>query len=159
MAPKAAKAVRKLRGAQKWIHAELTKLGSGARLATADIAKAIPKASGKTFHKNSIYNALRVMVKRGILGVKRQGREKYYYLASVTRAAVGRPRGSSGSPASAAPSTGSVSVAPASSGATAAAPHKLALGEILIIRVAAGKVVTATNLHGKIVIEQHPLPS
>ncbi|HZY70868.1 MAG TPA: hypothetical protein VFF67_07840 [Thermoplasmata archaeon] len=37
-------------------------------------------------------------------------------------------------------------------------PHKLALGEILVLSVTEGEVLTATNLHGRLLLERHPLP-
>jgi len=37
-------------------------------------------------------------------------------------------------------------------------PHKLALGEILVFPVRDGHVLAATNLHGRLVFERHPLP-
>ena len=36
-------------------------------------------------------------------------------------------------------------------------PHKLALGEILVLSVSNGHVLAATNLHGRLVFERHPL--
>jgi hypothetical protein len=37
-------------------------------------------------------------------------------------------------------------------------PHKLALGEILVLSIGNGQVLTATNLHGRLSLERHPLP-
>jgi hypothetical protein len=38
-------------------------------------------------------------------------------------------------------------------------PHKLALGEILVLSIGNGQVLTATNLHGRLALERHPLPN
>jgi hypothetical protein len=37
-------------------------------------------------------------------------------------------------------------------------PHKLAPGEILVLSIGSGNVLTATNLHGRLALERHPLP-
>ncbi|MCI4333075.1 MAG: hypothetical protein L3K01_05050 [Thermoplasmata archaeon] len=150
MSPKSAKAARKLRGAQKWILEELRALGPSVRLSTSQIAKKISKARGKAFHKNSVYNALRILVRRGHVTVVRDGHEKLYQSTGASRAESPAPN------AAPAPSPkGSASVGEVSG---AMLPHKLALGEILVVSMDAHQIVTATNLHGRLVLERHPLP-
>jgi hypothetical protein len=150
MPGKRAKAARKLRGAQKWIVAELDALKPGARLSTSEIAKRISKARQKKFHKNSVYNALRLLVQRGRLVMHRDGREKSYQLP-----------GSPAAPASPAGTTPAITTehAPPPGVYASALPHKLALGEILVLSVDGRDVVTATNLHGRLVFERHRAPA
>jgi len=149
MPGKRSKAARKLRGAQKWIVAELDGLKPGARLSTSDIAKRISKSRQKKFHKNSVYNALRLLVQRGRLVVHREGREKTYQLPG-SGAALETPM--------AATSPVVADVVASAPLATTALPHKLGLGEILVLRVEGRDVVTATNLHGRLVFERHRAP-
>jgi len=159
MSPKRVKTTRKPRGAQKWVLAELRALPAGAQLATAKIASRIAKASGKTFHKNSVYNALRALVNRGEISVVRKGVQKLYQVRTSLRPSARR---------SAAPSTPSIPAgatesapqlpAPAPTSSVAALPHKLAVGEALVLDVSDNSVLTATNLHGRIVLERHPIP-
>lgn len=150
MSPKSAKASRKLRGAQKWIVTELRSLGPSVRLSTSQIAKRISRARGKAFHKNSVYNALRILVKSGHVTMVRSGHEKQYQASSGAGAAAAAP-------AARAPAMAATTAAVPSAGGML--PHKLALGEILVVSVEGGQVVTATNLHGRLVLERHPLPA
>jgi DNA-binding PadR family transcriptional regulator len=151
MSPKRAKATGKPRGAQALVLAELRSLGPKVRLSTAEIAKRIASAGRKTFHPNSVYNALRILVRRGTLTVARKGRQKVYQLSNLVRA--GRRRLPLAG-ASRTRRTSSHKEPPA-----AALPHKLALGEILVIRIGERDVVTATNLHGRLVLERHHVPT
>jgi hypothetical protein len=150
MSPKTAKASRKIRGAQKWILDELRAVGPSVRLSTAQIAKKVNKSRGKTFHQNSVYNALRILVRRGSISVVRDGHEKLYQAraAAATGAATPAPRAGAVRPS-----------APAELPSSDSFPHKLALGEILVVGVDGAHLVTATNLHGRLVLERHPLPS
>jgi hypothetical protein len=139
---------------QKWILAELRSLGSGARLATSDIAKRIAKASQRKFHPNSVYHALQLLVRRGDIDAVRSGHEKTYRLSGATRAIRNRVPRAVPAEATAPTPPGSTLGPP-----TATLPHKLALGEILVLSVTERAVLTATNLHGRLVIERHPLPA
>jgi hypothetical protein len=136
------------RGATQWTLEVLRAEHPGGRLSTSKIAKRIGKLSNKSFHKNSIYNALRILVRRGELSMVRRGRQKMYQLrqsvAAVKKRTTGRPT----------PRASSAESAPVPS----MLPHKLGLGEILVIQIGPREVVTATNLHGKLTLERHPLP-
>lgn len=163
MAKKSAPTGRKLRGAQKWIVAELRSMGPSETLSTSKLAKRIAKSSGKRFHKNSVYNALRVLVSRGDLEVVRSGREKSYQLGSSARA-VGPAPASSKAPAPRADlapteTVTTETVTLAAVPAAASLPHKLGLGEILVLEIGEGYVLMATNLHGRLVVERQALPS
>src|SRR5689334_18815965 len=128
MPGKRAKVARKLRGAQKWIVAELGEVRAGTRLSTSEIAKRISKSRQKKFHKNSVYNALRLLVQRGRVTVHRVGREKTYQLAGAAGPAASSPGPASPMAAEAAPRV-------SSSASVTNLPHKLALGEILVLSV------------------------
>ena len=145
--PMARKSARKLRGAQKWILAELQSIPRGAKLSTLELARRIQKASKKAYHQNSVYNALRILARRGLIEPIRSGTSKLYRL-----------RGSSGgaAPSPSTKSTATVRTTPTATSAVGmeSAPHKLALGEILVLRVEKEYVLTATNLHGKLVLEK-----
>jgi len=162
MATRRSKAAQKFRGAQKWIMAEVSSLRPSESLSTSQIAKRIKKASGKEFHKNSVYLALRKLVDRGSLQAVRVGQEKTYKVgksggaASSAPAAPPMPAGSS-VPA-AAPVPPSVETVDQAAAQSAALPHKLALGELLVLEVRDGQVLTATNLHGRLVMEWHAVP-
>jgi hypothetical protein len=149
MPGKRSKATRKLRGAQKWIVHELSSVKPGVRMSTAELAKRISKGREKKFHKNSVYNALRLLVQRGRIRMVRVGREKTYQIAGGAAVEPPAPATSRAAPAVA---------APADLAATSSLPHKLALGEILVLRIEGDEVVTATNLHGQLVFERHRLP-
>lgn len=108
----------------------------------------------------SIRTALRTLVRRKVLKESREGREKYYSSskgASATTAAPAAPRPRSAPMAAPSPveavavaTTGSVEVPV---GETPG--HKLAVGEVLILAVGEQHVETATNVHGKLVLEHH----
>ncbi|HEV2316437.1 MAG TPA: hypothetical protein VGV89_02535 [Thermoplasmata archaeon] len=149
MSPKRGRKAREPRGAQKWILSEVRALPPGGSLSTAELSKRITKSSKRDFHKNSVYNALRLLVRKGFLDMQRKGRQKLYQIAGaaraapakVARAAVGRPARRAAAPTAEMP----------------AMPHKLALGEILVLNVGEGEVLIATNLHGRLVIERQSL--
>jgi hypothetical protein len=48
-------------GVQKWILAELRATGPSGRVSTAKLTKRIAKSSGKRYHQNSVYTALRIL--------------------------------------------------------------------------------------------------
>jgi hypothetical protein len=161
MSPKRAKRSKEPRGAQKWILAELRSLDPSATLSTSKIAKRIAKSSGKKFHKNSVYLALRELAARGDIKVTRVGLEKTYRSAKDLN-----PSGNQTPPASKAAQVEAspegerpMHPTPSDPGSLAAMlPHKLALGEILVLSIGNGQVLTATNLHGRLALERHPLP-
>jgi hypothetical protein len=150
MSPKRGKSARQPRGAQKWILEELRDVSAGRTLSTAKLAKRIAKSSAKEFHKNSVYNALRALVRSGHITAVRVGQEKSYRLASPKGPGPGNLR----VPQAAKPRV----PAPNPNVPPSMLPHKLGLGEVLVIGLGDGYVLSATNLHGRLVIERHPLP-
>ena len=161
MSPKRAKTSKEPRGAQKWILAELRSLGPSASLSTSKIAKRIAKSSGKKFHQNSVYLALRQLAGRGDVKATRVGLEKTYRIAmDLGRGSTQPQRPIEAAKVEPAPE-GDAPMPPTPSDARVLAamlPHKLALGEILVLSIGNGHVLTATNLHGRLALERHPLP-
>jgi hypothetical protein len=86
MPPRRSRGWRQPRGAQKWVLAELRALKPGDRLSTSQIAKRVRKAAQKSFHPNSLYNALRIPVRRGAIDSERDGHEKLYRAPGPERA-------------------------------------------------------------------------
>jgi hypothetical protein len=162
MSPKRAKRSKEPRGAQKWILAELRSLGPSATLSTSKIAKRIAKSSGNKFHKNSVYLALRELAARGDIKATRVGLEKMYHVAKgpesgATHSPLAREAARVETPPQA--DRALQPTAPDYGVQAATLPHKLALGEILVLSIGNGHVLTATNLHGRLALERHPLPS
>ncbi|HEV2166115.1 MAG TPA: hypothetical protein VGS23_03935 [Thermoplasmata archaeon] len=153
MSRKSTKSAKRPRGTPGWILAEFQSLGAGARLSTSQIAKRISKARGKKYHRNSIYNALRLLTRRGDVQMTKSGREKIYLLGSGS--GVRAPR-SEPSPAAVQVETLSAEVQTMPSDGTLG--HKLALDEILVLRSTDRHVVSATNKRGRLVLKKHPLP-
>jgi hypothetical protein len=161
MSPKRAQTSKEPRGAQKWILEELHSLGPTASLSTSKITKRIAKSSGRKFHKNSIYLALRQLSERGDILASRIGLEKTYRVAKDPDSSSKRSRPvSEASRVEVTPEGGRpMPPTPSDPGVLAAMlPHKLALGEILVLSIGNGQVLTATNLHGRLALERHPLP-
>jgi hypothetical protein len=126
---------------------DVAKNGKGAEwLGTETLAAQVRAAAGRNVPSYSIYYTLRSLAQRGILQVEKRGREKFFRLAKGAR--LDTLRGPGRPPKSVA----TVSATPSGP----SLPHKLGLGEILVLRVGESHVETATNLHGKLVVEKHP---
>jgi hypothetical protein len=161
MSPKRAKISKKPRGAQEWILAELRSLGPSTSISTSKIAKRIAKSSGKRFHKNSVYLALRLLAGRGDIKATRVGLEKTYRIAKNPKSSAKQTQPAAAAAKAEPAHRGDAPMRPPLSdpGVLAAMlPHKLALGEILVLSIGNGHVLTATNLHGRLALERHPLP-
>jgi hypothetical protein len=150
------------RGVQMWILAELREAGPTGSLSTAKLAKRIAKSSGKRYHPNSIYTALRMLTSEGAIKATRKGTEKSYAIAGWRQAPIIRsevePEVMTGA------DMPEIAVASASETSldsireAAGLPHKLALGEILVFPARDGHVLAATNLHGRLVFERFSVP-
>jgi hypothetical protein len=163
MASRRKTAGKKFRGAQKWIMAEINAIRPSESLSTAQITKRITKASGKDFHKNSVYLALRKLVERGAIKSVRIGQEKSYKISksagtSLANSASSEMTTSTSSVASSTPAAEMAGIPSDVMTPAGSLPHKLALGEILVLGYSDGQVLTATNLHGRLVMERHPVP-
>jgi hypothetical protein len=162
MPGKRSKASRGPRGVQNWILSELREAGPSGRLTTARLSKRIAKSSGKKYHQNSVYTALRILTSQGTIKATRKGTEKSYAIAGWSQSPITRPEvepavlGAADMPTVAASAVHPVS--PESIRLAAGLPHKLALGEILVFPVRDGHILAATNLHGRLVFDRYTLP-
>jgi hypothetical protein len=138
--------------ARNWILKVVASDDGGRGLATSDIQSRAAQLSGEKIPYYSIYQGLRTLVRRRELSAQRRGRELYYRSASAAPAAP--------TPAEVAPvpaATASASV-PALAAAGPAPMHTLAPGEITLLHVGESHVETASNVHGKLVLERHRRP-
>jgi len=151
------------RGVQKWILAVLKDASPTSTLSTARIAKRIAKSSGKHYHPNSVYTALRTLASQGAIQATRAGNKKSYSISGGIREARSRRHVEASPTAPEVQSEHAVAtehgLSPESIRLAAGLPHKLALGEILVFPVRDGHVLAATNLHGRLVFERHALSS
>jgi hypothetical protein len=149
-------------GVQKWILAVLREAGQSVSLSTAKLAKRIAKSSGKRYHPNSVYTALRILTSQGAIKATRKGVQKSYAIAGWSQPPIKRsevePEARSRADLPEIAVATAHSSSPESIPLAAGLPHKLALGEILVFPVRDGHVLAATNLHGRLVFERHPLP-
>jgi hypothetical protein len=162
MPGKRLKISREPRDVQKWILSVLREAGPKVSLSTAKLAKRIAKSSGKRYHPNSVYTALRILTGQGAIKATRKGLEKSYAIAGWSQAAVTRAEVEPMvSPPVDLPEIAVVDphgVSPEAIRLAAGLPHKLALGEILVFPARDGHILAATNLHGRLVFERHALP-
>jgi hypothetical protein len=128
-------------------------LGNSPSLSTAQIRKRAGKLSGKSFSANGVYLALRAMVKSGSLSSRRDGHKRIFSLANSRPARIA----STPEPAEApAPMAAVAEAAHTHPRATPARP--LAMGEIAIVHVGDETLVSATNVHGELVLKRHRVP-
>jgi hypothetical protein len=137
--------------ARNWI---VKGLESGDRtmgMISSDLQARIRKLKGSGIPKYSFYNAIRTLVRRQEVNMTRRGREMWLKLAGSTRG--------SAPVAAAAPDGGAMeSSAPAPAPVAAGSMHKLAPGEVTILDIGKSHIETATNVHGKLVLERHKRP-
>ena len=162
MPGKRSKGIREPRGVQKWILAVLRDAGPTGSLSTAKLSKRIAKSSGKRYHQNSVYTALRILTSEGAIRATRNGTEKSYAIAGWSQTPIARsevePDQLTGADVPEVAVASPHHLSPESIREAAGLPHKLALGEILVFPGRDGHVLAATNLHGKLVFERVPLP-
>ncbi|MCI4316978.1 MAG: hypothetical protein L3J96_00430 [Thermoplasmata archaeon] len=114
---------------------------------TSAVHRRVSTLSGSKIPKQSVYQALRTLLKRKQVTARRLGRELTYRL--VTRASAGPPRPT--------PLTsGDREVAGGAKELRAV--HTLAVGEVALIEIGTTHVETATNVHGRLVLERHRRP-
>jgi hypothetical protein len=145
-------------GTRKWVMKALEAGDSVRGMLTSEIQKRAEQLSGSSIPAYSTYQALRTLVKRKVVKATRRGREFSYRLLS---AGSSEPSSSAMETPSMDPSAPSLAEGVAASAAPTSGPtvHKLALGEVAIIHVTETHVETATNEHGKLLIERHKRPS
>jgi hypothetical protein len=132
---------------------------AGESISTAKLTKRIAKSSGKRYHQNSVYSALRILTSQGAIKATRKGTEKSYAIAGWSQAPISRsevePEVLTGADMPETAVASAHPLSPESIREAAGLPHKLALGEILVFPARDGHVLAATNLHGRLVFERH----
>jgi hypothetical protein len=131
---------------------------------TSEIKASAASLSGSKVPDFSIYSALRTLKKRKQVSASRRGREFAFKLVSGAKA--GQPKAEAAPPAAPAPAMKPLVSAypsmelPAAPATPTGQPlHKLAPGEAVILHIGEEHVETATNVHGKIVLERHSRPT
>jgi hypothetical protein len=168
MAPKKNRKSNVRHDPRKWALQALEQAGDGVAWPTSKILARASSLSGGKIPYYSIYQALRTLVRRHQLTVKRRGRERVYRLAVPSS---GAPAPSAPSAPARVPAVGPVRRAPPSTPAPAEARssplapsppaglHKIAPGEIALLHVGDTHIETAANIDGKLVLKRHPRPA
>ena len=141
-------------GTRKWVLKVLESSTDTGEISSSEIRKRVAKLSGTKIPDYSVYQALRTLVRKKVLQARRVGREFSYQLSAdkqakpATRPAarVTSPKARPGRP---------LSKPDAEAGREL---HKLAMGDIVILKIADTFVEVATNLNGRLVLERHPRP-
>jgi hypothetical protein len=155
-----ARTARTLHGTRKWILKALQSSKGPEGMMTSEIKSSVNRLSGMTIPAYSVYAALRTMLRRKMVIARRRGREYQFRLVSTlpanVSAATAQPERSAApaSPPAPAVALPAMPVAPAPP-----VQHKLAPGEAVILHVGESHVETATNVHGKVVLERHRRPT
>ena len=130
------------------------------KLSTASLMEEVRRLSGTKIPEPTIRASLRTLLRQKVLQARRAGREKVYSLVPANSAS---PSMAATPTVSETPSPQPAPVIepqpyPAPTPPTPALPHKLAVGEALVLHIGETHVETATNVHGKVVLERHPRP-
>jgi hypothetical protein len=170
MPSKAKPAKRTQHNPRKWITAALEGAGPDG-LPTSQLMRRAASMAGTKIPEFSIYSALRTLKKHKLVTSRRHGHELTFKLAKHSKAdrtqagqlamAVRAETPAPEAPVSAPSSVAAVTSEPsaiASTSPAGATLHKLAVGEAVILHVGETHVETATNVHGKIVLEKHRRP-
>ena len=160
MSPKSDAATTKRRPLREWITDALREAGP---LTTTKLRKKVAELSGAKYHMNSMYLALRSLKKNGAISATRKGRQRFYAIGrkvvsaaeTVERRVVARVTRRPSPPAAVAPPAPAT---PAEAAPVASFPHRLAMGEIAIVRAENDSVLSATNVHGELVLKRHKVP-
>jgi hypothetical protein len=144
---------------RSWVLKALQSSGSSAGMLTKEIQKKASDLSGKKIPPYSLYQALRTLVKRKVVSATRKGRQFSYRLLGTASSAPAtrRAKASVSEPASS-PAMVEGTMAVVAAPANAMLPHKLAPGELTILVIEEQHIETATNEHGKLVLQRHPRP-
>jgi Fe2+ or Zn2+ uptake regulation protein len=119
------------------------------RLTTAKLHQKVTELSGKKYSAAAMYNTLRQLAKEKTISATRAGHQKIYSLGRTVKRDLGKVER-----AVIPDHDASSSMATAQSGPG----HKLAMGEIAIVHSDGESVVSATNVHGELVLKRHKVP-
>lgn len=145
----------KRHGTRGFVLKALAGTASGSAIGTKAVIKEVRSLAGKRIPEETIRSSLKTLVRQRLAKGRKRGHEKTYKLvapeaatppAVESTADVGR-----GEPRAEVTAAEIAVVQPLG-------PHKLAVGEVLIIEVGMAHVETATNLHGRVVLERHLRP-
>jgi len=144
-------------------------------LTTIETTRRVSELRGEQVPEDAVGAVLRGLVGEKVLKWRRVGHKKAYRLVvPATRLAPAAPAPTAPVPPTpespeppalpvpdlppGAPETARIGPPDAlDASALGKFPHKLAVGEILLLGVQDGHVVSATNVHGKLVVERHPI--
>jgi DNA-binding PadR family transcriptional regulator len=152
---------------REWITDVLRENGP---LTTTKLRKKVTEKTGAKYHMNSMYLALRSLKKSGTISATGKGRQRFYDVGRKVEAAANKAgkdieaavekveRKVAARAAPKAAPTPAIAAAPAAAGAAPALPHRLAMGEIALVSVDKDTVLSATNVHGELVLKRHPVP-
>ena len=132
----------------------------GKKLSTATLVDGVRRLSGTKIPEPTIRASLHTLLRQKVLQARRVGREKVYSLvpaSSASPAKVVTPTVSEPAAPQQAPLI-EPQPYPVPTPPTSTLPHKLAVGEALVLHIGETHVETATNVHGKVVLERHPRP-
>jgi hypothetical protein len=171
MAPAGSKRARY--GTKNFIKQVLANPDSKNGLKTSELVSKVQAIAGKKIPGATVFQAAKSLVKEKVLGSKRDGREFRFMLAGSANvppeppaatpiiAKLTGPRETPSEPrpvgASLTSSELAIGGAVTPSG-LAASPHKLDPGQVLVLRSDEKTIVTLTNVHGRPIVERHPVP-
>jgi hypothetical protein len=132
-------------------------------LLTSEIKESVNRLSGTRIPDFSVYSALRTMMKRKVVTARRRGRQFQFKLTGPSARSPPAPRATpapEAAPAKAAPAppASTSPIAPSAAELPSPTLHKLAPGEAVILHIGERHIETATNVHGKVVLERHRRP-
>jgi hypothetical protein len=164
-------------GTRNFVLQTLEGTGEGPAIATRAIIKRVRKLAGKRLPEETIRSSLKTLVRQRVVKGRKSGNEKVYKLVAAP------PAAGAATPAGGNPPPERVPLNELFEGhakeprhvvgwidpktesfrnmvvGEPALPHKLAVGEVLILEIGAAHVETATNVHGKVVLERHTRPT
>ena len=148
----------KRHGTRRFILEALETTQKGPAIATSAIIKQVRKLAGKRLPEETIRSSLKTLVRQRVVKGRKSGNEKLYKLVPSGPAVQPTPSIASetarASPSRSPPRSESAELAVVQS----LLPHKLAVGEVLVLTIGETHVETATNVHGKVVLERHARP-
>ena len=166
----------KRHGTRNFILGALQTTQGGPPIATAAIIKQVRKRAGKRLPEETIRSSLKTLVRQRVVKGRKNGNEKFYKLVAAP------PDAGAATPSRGTPPPERVPlnelferhakeprhvvgwIDPKTERfrnivvGEPTLPHKLAVGEVLILEIGAAHVETATNVHGKVVLERHTRP-
>ena len=152
---KARRGKRTEHGTRKWILKAIKSAGGTQPMRTAEIRKRVAQLNGKRIPDHSLYQALRTLVRQKVVRARRVGREFSYHISAEKQAAPAtRP-----ATRTAAPKVQSARPLSKPDAEAGRELHKLAMGDIVILKIGDTFVEVATNLNGRLVLERHARPS